>query len=357
MSLSGSGATAVVAHPSAHPVLDNLRPRKRHLLLGVGAPFMYILRVPWLRLRAARVRTVLFQSEPLGTFWDIRYLHAFRPPGRGGRVHTRGGVDEIWDYSKSNILTLRSLYNGSDEAPPVLRHVPPGYLRSVQAAYEAAQADARGASQCKLEDGGLRRECPVVSTNNSTIVFVGDTSKVSERARCLASLEARVGGRRWVRVARPAWDEREWAAMLLASNLAFLNLHKKGCARPPPRPALPGSPVSCAGNGFRSHVAPQCWPVEAFRFALLLSVGATIFSERSHPADEATYTGLAHFAPFSDIATAAVRGTALLPLSSYEASARATAFARRFAPLGILERAGIDQLLGRGGTVVPDSET
>jgi len=111
----------------------------------------------------------------------------------------------------------------------------------------------------------------------------------------------------------------------LSSASTFLNVHK-----------------ACYTNRSQSDAA-----CESFRLAPLLSAGAMVFSEHCHRSDEREYTGLVHFAPVVQLGAAAVAswrqeaidGIILGPRK------RAAAFAERFAPAVIFERAGITAML------------
>ena len=83
----------------------------------------------------------------------------------------------------------------------------------------------------------------------------------------------------------------------------------------------------------------MAWPCEAFRFSLLLSVGANVLSESC--ADEAEYSGLVHFATYGELERSATHIVANDP----HHESVADKFAQRFAPARILERAGVPELL------------
>ena len=138
--------------------------------------------VPWSLLKLAGVRTVHYQSEPLGKMWDWAVLDLFRPskqppPTPAGRIHRAGGVDEIWDHSQQNLETINELYRNSSERPPVLRLVPPGFMRSVQTAYDdAAARHARGAP-ARLRSSS-RMNLSTSSAGGGGYTFVGDAKSV-----------------------------------------------------------------------------------------------------------------------------------------------------------------------------------
>ena len=79
-------------------------------------------------------------------------------------------------------------------------------------------------------------------------------------------------------------------------------------------------------------------PFESFRAAQLLSVGALVISQASHPADEEAYRGLVTFVPLEHLA-AEIAAALARPDSAEHAARRAALFRERFQPQAILARA------------------
>ena len=104
-------------------------------------------------------------------------------------------------------------------------------------------------------------------------------------------------------------------------------------------------------------------PFESFRAAQLLSVGALVISQASHPADEEAYRGLVTFVPLEHLA-AEIAAALARPDSAEHAARRAALFRERFQPHAILARAagpysrppalpGPSGASGEGRTTVP----
>ena len=91
-------------------------------------------------------------------------------------------------------------------------------------------------------------------------------------------------------------------------------------------------------------------PFESFRAAHLLGHRAMIISARSHPSDEAEYSGIVSFANLSDVE----RTYRQLAEQSSEqrasmAEATSATFRRRFDPEALFQRAGIYRVLANWG--------
>lgn len=133
---------------------------------------------------------------------------------------------------------------------------------------------------------------------------------------CWASLNGTSG---WLAnvVATTAWEPLALSA-LLRTHSTFANFHQD-CGNP---------------NA----------PLEAFRLAQLLSNGCAMLSELSDAEDQRLYSGLLTFCNFTQMPAC---HQALLKAEGRDVwasrQARAQAFARRFAPEQLFERAGCEQ--------------
>ena len=238
---------------------------------------------PWARLRKAGVRTIYYQTEALDEpgCWVPPNRH---PTPVGKRLERT--VDEIWDYSASNVELCARHPNA-----PRLRHVPP---------VATSAADATG--------GAAPPRTPAApSRSPRRAIFLGDVT-LGERARCLER-EPRL--RALIEPVNNIWDAKALAALLArdgpdAPPPVFVSLHKRCLA------------------------AEAHSPAEAFRLSPLLEAGARVVAQRSHPRDEAFYDGAAvTFAPLSALANT-VAAELATPDSPADAAKRAAAFRRAF---------------------------
>ena len=192
---------------------------------------------------------------------------------------------EVWEFSWHNFDACAPLLVSG----VTMRYVPLGFSRPPPA---PAQSD----------------RAPTPPT--AELVFFGYPFYRSGRGACYERLRRSLGERLnatwsvWTAADFEGWWER------MGRHVAHLNLHK-GCE-----------------NGHNPVV---------FRTALLLSRGALILSEHSHARDEAEYDGLVRFGTVKQIPTMLdeLAGT---PRIRPEI---ARAFARRFAPRRIFERAAV----------------
>ena len=206
------------------------------------------------------------------------------PPSQMPKV-----VDEVWEYSLANVQACRK----HPRAPP-LRHVPPGYLSAPEA------SDAPPPSE-RLAD-------------RTRAIFLGDLG-LEERARCVGELRPLV----WP--INDVWDEAAMARLALSARMV-VNVHKR-CLQP-----------------------EELQPVEATRLSQILSMGGAVVSQRSHPHDEAAYSGLVTFVGLRHmprVVSETLRATAPPPSnlssSEQERAHRLAAFRTLFAPDRILARA------------------
>ena len=261
--------------------------------------FAMALKQPWRELKARGVYTIHFQTEPFvglssDKIWSENAAHEVFLPG--GPLAT---VDEIWDYSKHNIAVIQGGYDGIAKRP-TFRHIPPGALDSIRNQAERANLLNRSLH------GRRRRDMHAH--------FLG--LMYGNRADCVAALN-QMRPSPWIHSHGDTWSVAAFLKLLAADdNSLFLNVHK-----------------NCNAS------ETMAWPCEAFRFSLLLSVGANVLSESC--ADEAEYSGLVHFATYGELERSATHIVANDP----HHESVADKFAQRFAPARILERAGVPELL------------
>ena len=191
-----------------------------------------------------------------------------------------------------------------------------GHLPGRSSNGTAASGDVRGgrATPHRARDrGGIAREGSHQVLDSRSNYFDGSGRRV-----CFDQLQHTVGASGLVHIDN-IWGVASLRRFLTTHHV-FLNLHK-GC-----------------GYGDA--------PLEALRIAPLLSVGATVVSEPSHPLDVNEYTGLIDVVPLDRMAAALQRiaAGASHPTDHqlFEARRlRAARFRRRFAPADILRRAGL----------------
>ena len=242
--------------------------------------------VPWLELKKKGVYAVYYQTEP----WD------------SGCALSRHQVDEIWDFAWHNIDACQATLRKKDV--PTLRWVPLGALPAKHQVGHHARVPA--------------------------LFFLGAGSRKSGKTRywCLRQLEGKDQLGRKLYKRDNVWTEDEYARLLKRHDV-FLNVHK-GCGDP-------HNPVT-------------------FRVSKILNAGGLIISERAFPKDEREYEGLVTFVNVTiDNMTHNFNMTAVTnefwrtaAMSAAERAAlaerRQQAFAKRFAPERLFERAGIYDL-------------
>ena len=197
-------------------------------------------------------------------------------------------VDEIWDFSHSNIehcngpLVLPPPTKG---APPERRHltvryVPPGFISSAQ------QVDG----------------------HSHALLFFGSIDATTGRSRCFYRLKRSLGAE--LQQTYSVWNDTGLERTLREHNL-FLNIHKH-----------------CASGG----------PV-TFRQSLFISHGKLILSDRAHPKDEAEYRGMMIFVELSQLESTYRR----LVKNGYRTEQRLAhkRFRLRFQPDQIMRRANV----------------
>ena len=285
----GPGRAAPIPGPS------RLRPGDVFVWIGPFGAW----EVPWLRLRSEGVRTIFYQSEPADAC-AISATGDLELPGLGHKLQP----NEIWDYSWHNIDFCRPA-SGSNIT---LRFVPPGYVDA------AISADA---------ESGTRPASAVAD-----LIFLGYPFFKSGRRLSYGKLKHVLGDR--LNATFSVWNTDSFNRWWRHSGqwAMHVNLHKRCCA------AL--------------HE-----PLETFRIASLLSVGATVLSELAYPKDQAHFDGLVHFAPV-DKMPAMMR--TIQTLDQLHPSGPAVAwrerqqhviarFRERFSPEAILQAAGAYSLL------------
>ena len=263
---------------------------------------------PWAQLRRRGVRTVYYNTEPLG----VGYYKAMLCP------HVFS-VDEVWDFSWSNIdRCARSPRPRTGK----LRYVPPGHLLELdqllgRRPIEGATRPPGVGSSVDRANGPMgtsrRPDAPAGSElANETrrhLLFFGSGAG---RGACLGELRGQLE-RRGHRLEQTyeVWNESAFDG-LMRSHDVYLNLHKE-----------------CASGG----------PI-TFRVPLLLGRGKLILSARAYAADEAEYDGMVFFLEQDRLAPtyAALVRSANIDALRWEAHRR---FAERFAPREIFRRAAV----------------
>ena len=289
--------------------------RSGDLFIWVG-PFSLTTRpsMPFRRLRARGVRTVLYSTEPrrwcpyrtklVDEVWDFGWAglegcmtscqQRFPEPFNGTRYATFeciGGVQR-----DSPMLTLRFIPPGYLPPPP---EPAPSAVRTTRLAVGTGSACARlrflGAidHRHRLQPGQAR-----------TLCF--DKLRAVLHERLVQTYDA--------------WED-EPLAQILHTDQFYLNLHK-GCE------AAGRSPVT-------------------FRVSRILSMpgGRMILSERCHPFDEAEFNGTVHFMPQEAIPSVFDRLCHSEDEWRAEARRAHEVFRERFEPRHLFQEAGIYRLL------------
>ena len=241
-------------------------------------------------------------------------------------------VRAVWDYSFGNVLHCIAMFSGpaqralnnshwTDHARH--RHVPPGFTRHIN----STLVNVSGSKPRLLFVGGShywydkRVAClryvnnalnQLLSTSNASIC-----EAVNEKPRRIAA------DCPLLLTSKALTD----AALARSLQLTAFHLNvDKDCNRSNYFIGDAGTPFSRSCN--------------TLRFANLLAAGALIFSEPCHPADEHLYRGLVEFVPIGRLPQAVVEAwhnRRRLPSARH----RSEQFARRLAPAGIFERAGL----------------
>jgi len=171
-------------------------------------------KVPWTMLRQRGVRTIYYQSEPIGYCSDLS-----------------GTVDEIWDYSWFNIDGC--MRRGWKGLVPVLRYVPPAALET-----PVAFIGSRCGAPLLLGASKYRRQCwgDIQARFNNSISTVYNV-----------------------------WTNKAFAKLLGFGNV-FLNYHK-GC--------MVMGPVSCRIqhllNAHALIISERCYTKDEAEFDGLVS--------------------------------------------------------------------------------------
>ena len=248
--------------------------------------------VPWRALRDLGLYTIYYQSEP------VRSCSL-----------SRAEVDEIWDFSWSNIDScVDSSHMPACDAPPVRRYVP-------------LVPSAVPVSLQHLSDPADSMPEPAPS-----LVFFG--APVFRQA-CLDFLSQRLKTR--IIVQNKIWNTaafERWLTLFETPPI-FLNLHK-GCQ------------VPSARSSERSRVpTPITW-----RNPKLISRGLLVISEPAYHKDEAEFEGLIDFAPLPALVERFHHLQAMSgALRRKLALSRLHNFRSRFNASGVFARAGIYTLL------------
>ena len=200
-------------------------------------------------------------------------------------VYTKDEVDEVWDFSWHNIDKVSTMTDA-----PLLRYVPIAFLR---------------------EAPTIRRFGDVPK-----LVFFGN----AKWRPCWSEIQNIMGADVMSRY--DVWNDQDYEDFLRNDYIGiFLNLHKD------------------CGNGTVAN--PVTW-----RNPKLLSSGGIIISERCYGKDEMEFRGLMDFVERADIPHMFEQYVRMAPSERLRLGlSRREAFAERFDPVKIFERAGIVSLL------------
>ena len=270
------------------------------LLVWVGV--VGYAEVPWLVLRARRVRLIYYNSEPL-TDCPHRRVSFSKPTytNDGQQCVMRGTgcvidgsmVDELWDYSVHNL----NLCNRTQASTPQMRLIPPGLV-----------SDSPRPTQ-------RQRDPPKLLFLGS---IGGNSSAGFSRNACWAQLKATLGAQLVHRF--DIWSDVAFGNLLRNSDYIFLNIHRR-----------------CGGDTV---------PLEAFRLQKLLSAAQLVVSEHAQVKDEERYRSVISFATLQNI-HATYELLAYMSLDDRKALAtrRYSTYSQWFTPAKLFRQAGAFEML------------
>lgn len=277
---------------------DFLQPADLLVWVGVAG----YAEVPWLLLRARRVRLIYYNSEPL-TDCPHRRVSFSKPTytSDGQQCVMRGTgciidgsmVDELWDYSVHNL----NLCNRTQARTPQMRLIPPGLV-----------SDSPRPTQ-------RQRDPPKLLFLGS---IGGNSSAGFSRNACWARLKATLGEQLVHRF--DIWSDVAFSNLLQNGDYIFLNIHRR------------------CGEG--------TVPLEAFRLQKLLSAAQLVVSEHAQVKDEERYRSVISFATLQNIqATYQLLANMSLDDRKALASRRYSTYSQRFTPDNLFRQAGALEML------------
>ena len=235
---------------------------------------------------------VYYQTEPIGhgTTRD-GYGSTWVQPGFNLEttwiqvVRDASWLHEIWDYSRVNVKLIReglSSIPGTAALDKRVRYVPPGYVSDFNVT------------------------APLTTTSSPRLLFMG---KLRWRDRTITQVD--VVGR------YHTWTDEAWRALLREEPSVHVNLHK--------------------GGAYNDD------PLEAFRMSTLLSMGLLVISQEAYFRDMHEYEGLVTFEHniYGGWSAATLAAYAAHAQNATLQAQRLRRFQQRFAPLTILQNAGV----------------
>ena len=240
---------------------------------------------------------VYYQTEPIGHgrarvgVRTARTAHAGSSRGSTSRrpwiqvVRDASWLHEIWDYSRVNVKLIReglSSIPGTAALDKRVRYVPPGYLSDFNVT------------------------APLTTTSSPRLLFMG---KLKWRDRTITQMDVVEG--------YYTWTDEAWRALLREEPSVHVNLHK--------------------GGAYNDD------PLEAFRMSTLLSMGLLVISQEAYFRDMHEYEGLVTFEHniYGGWSAATLAAYAAHAQNATLQAQRLRRFQQRFAPLTILQNAGV----------------
>ena len=235
---------------------------------------------------------VYYQTEPIGhgTTRD-GYGSTWVQPGFNLEttwiqvVRDASWLHEIWDYSRVNVKLIReglSSIPGTAALDKRVRYVPPGYVSDFNVT------------------------APLTTTSSPRLLFMG---KLKWRDRTITQMDVVEG--------YYTWTDEAWRALLREEPSVHVNLHK--------------------GGAYNDD------PLEAFRMSTLLSMGLLVISQEAYFRDMHEYEGLVTFEHniYGGWSAATLAAYAAHAQNATLQAQRLRRFQQRFAPLTILQNAGV----------------
>ena len=325
--LNASGFTVNMGRSANGKMADSLRQLgTRDIFIWVGVADFTLGTHYIKRLAALKVMTVFYDTDS-HLYWDRNCTEL-------SNVHAQ----EIWTYTHSNLAVCPSARVGK-----TVRYIPPGYMSRTQMAPKEEDAatmrmlffgsssrsyDKRRACLSMIYQG-LSAEVAIASTDYSPPPPPPRPQALGRAPKLCTSVTAAnliSPDKCPLQIVNSAHSDSIWDAHIAFAPY-FLNLHK-GC---------------------ESTATASIHACESFRFSMLLASGARVYSEHCHPLDEAEFAGLVQFRPVKQIASAAVASWthARRNGSAFTPRERAAAFAERFSPRMLFDRAGLSSFFAQ----------
>ena len=331
----GAGLQSLVENSSVVRSLSNA-----DIFVWIGQRDAELIRKLLQRLTDTGVFTIHYRTEPPLVARSENGIVSFQGPSEGMPVR------EVWEYSKSSAALQSALHavrpSKTWQKQPLLRYVPPGFIRQRLAAVqdESAQLVLLGSGSRYFPRYGCLHQIREKLESSQTHLWSNppsdqDSAKKNLSAWCRYRfcMDPRCDSVHcMVKVVHAAFSEATWDEVVSRSG-HFLNLHK-----------------SCNKSARASSFSGRSPPCESFRLAALLSAGARVISEHCTEEEEAEYAGLVDFHDVVDIPGAfiAARKARLASNASEwlrEVGERRREFRRRMSVGAIFARAEIPQLV------------